>query len=115
MSNILVVKNAGYGTTPDCPAAKFKVRDICTLRKERVVVAIVVPPGHPPQYALADAFKRPRPLMISRASRAVTYIIGYLDREPGQDPTLVRERDLKSTGETFDGDLYEPHSGEPTP
>lgn len=109
MSNhVLVVTNAGFGTTPECPTAKFKPNDICTFRKQRVVVAIVVPPHHPAEYALADAFKRPRPLMITEPSKAVSYIIGYLDRDPGQDPTLVRERDLRPTGEKFDGDLYEP-------
>ncbi len=101
---ILLVENAGYGTTPECPKAKFKPRDICIYRKKQVVVALVVPPGHPAEYALADSRKEPRPLMITRPVHIVTYICA-LDGDPRGH--LIPERMLKATGKHYEGELFE--------
>lgn len=99
---VLMVTNAGYGETPLCPQAKFKANDIVRLRRrkhlaglpEKAAVAVVVPPGVPPEYAIADATKSPRPLMITRESRAVRYIVAFPDE---LTPRLIRECDLLPT------------------
>lgn len=83
MNPIVVVKNAGRGTTPDCPFARFGRGDVVKLRKVKAVaglpaeavVAAVVPPGFPPEYALADLLKEPRPLMVSVPRRNISYIL----------------------------------------
>ena len=101
---ILQVMNAGKGTTPSCPEAKFSVGDVVRVRRlkhlkhlpDRAAVAIVVPPGFPPEYALADAGDNPRPLMITKPSRAIRYIVGF-DKNP--TPHLLTEQDLLPSGE----------------
>lgn len=102
---ILIVQNAGYGTTPEYAAAKFKPRDVCKYRGEEVIVCVVVPPGQPAEYAVADAQGQPRPLMVTRPSRAVLYVVGREDGNEGK-PNLIPERKLKATGKTYDGPLF---------
>lgn len=101
MSNpVLLVKDAGYGSTPECPDALFKPGEV--VRWKRVagyIVAVAVPAGFPAEYALADLTKTARPLMITKPARAVTYI---LVRENDPRPYLARERDLRPTGEHVD-------------
>ena len=98
MSNpVLLVKDAGFGETPPCPAALFAPGDkVHWKRVSDYIVAIAVPPGFPADYALADLTKTARPLMIAAPSRAITYI---LVRENDPKPYLAKERDLKATGE----------------
>lgn len=84
MNPVLHVTSAGRGQTPPCPDAKYKVGDrvriadrwyISTLPRVMTVLA-VVPPGFPASWALADAEKRDRPLMHTKPSRAITYVLG---------------------------------------
>lgn len=103
MNHLLVVRDAGRGETPPCPAAKFSVGDVVKVRRLKHLlhlstigaIAAVVPPGFPPEYAWADATKRPRPLMITRPFRSVSYIVGF---EGDTRPFLLRERDLLPSG-----------------
>lgn len=96
---LLLVKNAGHGVTPDCSVAKFArgaiVRWPRFARDFEAIVAVAVPPGFPAEYALADLLGEARPLMITRPSRAVMYI---LVREDDPKPYLAREGDLRPTG-----------------
>jgi hypothetical protein len=98
MSNpVLVIKDAGHGETPSCEIALFTPGAV--VRWKRVagyIVAVAIPPGFPAEYALADLTKTARPLMITKPSRVVTYI---LVREGDPKPYLATERDLKPTGE----------------
>jgi hypothetical protein len=100
---ILVVHNAGRGETPPCAAAKFqrgdvvKVRNTKTMRhfpREAVVLA-VVPPGFSVSYALADLLGQPRPLMVRRELRCISYIIGV---ENDTTPYHARESSLLPSG-----------------
>jgi hypothetical protein len=101
---VLLVQNAGYGETPPCPQALFRARSVVRLRRrkhlahlpEKGAVAAVVPPGFPADYALADLRKEPRPLMVTRERRAVTYIVLF---EGNPTPHLLRESDLLPTDE----------------
>lgn len=94
---ILLVTNAGHGETPDCPEAEFEVGEVVIYRGERdCVVAAIVPPGFPPEYALADAQGKARPLMISECSRFPRYIVG---RQNDRRPYLAFAAQLKSQGE----------------
>lgn len=110
MSNpILLIENAGYGTTPECPQAKFKRADICKYRKQEVVISVVVPPGHPAEYAMADARGEPRPLMITEPKPGITYVCALDGDLRGH---LIPERMLKPTGKRHDGPIFE---GDPSP
>lgn len=112
MSNVIQVLDAGYGTTPDCPEAKFTPNQVVRLSRrahlrhlpaEAVIVAIV-PPWHPAEYAWADRWGKPRPLMVTRESRAVRYFVGFADNPRAY---LIAERDvLRATGQT--GEIYTP-------
>lgn len=94
--NTLLVNHAGYGVTPPCPTAKFRISQVLKARgrKEFCAVVAVVPPGFPAEYALADVKKEPRPLMITKERRCVTYIVGFVD-DPV--PYLYPERSLRAT------------------
>jgi hypothetical protein len=91
------------GETPPCPQAKFKRGDVVKVRNTKAlqhfpreaVVAVAIPPGFSPDYALADLVGEPRPLMEQVGSRVVTYI---LVRENDPKPYLSRERDLLPSG-----------------
>jgi hypothetical protein len=91
------------GETPPCPCAKFKRGDIVRVRNTKAlahfpreaVVAVAIPPGFSPDYALADLVGEPRPLMCQVGSRAVTYI---LVREGDPKPYLARESGLLPSG-----------------
>lgn len=107
MTNLpLQVLNAGHGETPPCPDAKFARGDVVRTPRsvrfagwpERLAVLVAVPPGFSPSYALADLLGRPRPLMCQVEARHITYICCDFE---GQDrtPYLVRERDLRATGD----------------
>ena len=105
MSNpILMVEHGGYGATPECPQALFKPGDVVKVRRlkflkhlpEIAAVAIVVPPGFPAEYALADAKGGPRPLMITRTRRYVQYIVAF---DGDQTPYLIREKFMKPSDE----------------
>jgi hypothetical protein len=100
---ILLVKNAGHGETPPRPNALFKCGDVVKVRDKKalahfpreLIIAVAVPSGFPPEYALADLVGEPRPLMISKGSRAIRYI---LVRENDPVPYIARERDLLPSG-----------------
>lgn len=104
MSNpVLLIKNAGVGTTPNC-VSKFKVGDVVRVRRlkhlrhldDRAAIAIVVPTGFPPEYALADEKGRPRPLIITKPLRSVSYIVAFSDNP---SPHHLRESDLLPSNE----------------
>lgn len=100
----LLVVNAGYGATPPCPQARFMPGDVVKIRRLKwlrhlpriAAVAIVVPPDVPPEYAMADAHGRPRPLLISRKTGVVRYLVGF-DGDPV--PHLLPEKALLPSGE----------------
>lgn len=102
--NPLLVVHGGYGTTPPCPEARYKVGDVVKVRRlkhlrhlpEIAAVAVVVPPGTPAEYAIADAAGRPRPLMVTAPKRVISYVVGF-DCDPV--PCLLCERDLLPSGE----------------
>lgn len=99
----IIVHDAGYGTTPECPEARFKRGDVVKVRNTKAlahfpreaIVAVAVPPGFPGEYALADLLSRPRPLMITRPKRVMSYI---LVNEGDLRPYLARESDLLPSG-----------------
>lgn len=100
---ILMVTNAGTGITPACPEAKFSPGDVVQVRRlrhlrhlpEQGAVAVMVPPGFPPEWAMADARGELRPLMTTQPHRTVTYVVAF---EGDRVPHLLRESDLKPTG-----------------
>lgn len=100
---ILLIKDAGRGETPPCPNANFKRGDVVKVRNKRklarfpreLIVAVAIPPGFPVEYALADLVGESRPLIITKSSRAVLYI---LVRENDPTPYVVAETDLLSSG-----------------
>lgn len=102
-TNVILVHNAGRGVTPPCPQAPFQRGDVVKVRNRKAlehfpreaVVAAVVPPGFPADYALADLLDTPRPLMIRKPKRVVTYI---LVNEGDLTPYLAHERDLLPSG-----------------
>lgn len=104
MRPILEIKDAGYGETPECDS-RFKVGDVVLRRKRkwlsdlptRCVIAAVVPPGFPPEYAIADARKQPRPLMVSKGAGVVKYVVGF---EGDRRPYLLSDADIKERIET---------------
>src|SRR6185312_4086859 len=103
-NNTLLIHHAGYGVTPPCPKAKFKVGDVVKVRRlkhlrdlpDRAAIAIVVPPGFPAEYAHADALQKPRPLMVTKPLRGVSYIVAF-DNDPR--PMHLRESYLVTSGE----------------
>ena len=109
MSNpILMVLDAGLGTTPACPDARYSKGQVIKRRavrwlKDRPIlasIAAVVPPGFPPEYAMADAFGQPRPLMVTASKRSVHYVVAF-DGDPR--PALLAEKDIKcATGDVME-------------
>lgn len=99
---ILIVTSAGTGATPDCPEAKFSPGDMVAIRRRRHLchlpeqgaIVVVVPPGFPPEWAMADARGAVRPLMTTVPSRCITYVVAF-DGDPV--PHLLREADIKAT------------------
>jgi hypothetical protein len=81
----------------------FKRGDVVKVRNKKtlahfsreLIITVAVPPGFPADYALADLVGEPRPLMISKDSRAIRYI---LVRENDPIPYIARERDLRPSG-----------------
>lgn len=96
---ILVVKDAGHGTTPACPQAKYHCGDVMRWGKLEAAIIGIVPPGFSAEYALADLLGEPRPLMIRREKRCVCYILA---REGDPSPYLVAESRLRPTGQTVE-------------
>lgn len=100
---ILVVKSGGRGETPACPAAKFQRGDVVRVRSTKAlkhfpreaVVAVAVPPGFSPDFALADLLGEDRPVMARVGYRVVTYV---LVNHGDPKPYLARERDLLVSG-----------------
>lgn len=107
-NNMLHVKDAGYGTTPTPENAKFAIGQSVEARRTdgkwfAATVTAVVPPGHPPEYALHDVLEQPRPLMITRnRKRSVTYIIRRPDEAEGRYD-WVHEKNLRALAEQRDG------------
>lgn len=106
MGQVLHIQDAGHGTTPDCPQARYAKGQIVTRRAARwlagkpmvCLIIAVVPPGFPADYALADAAGTARPLVTGKPRRVVSYIVGF---EGHLAPALLLERDiLSATGET---------------
>lgn len=102
-NNTLLIHHAGYGSTPPCPQAKFKIGNVVRIRRHKArgvpqtgAVAVVVPPGIPAEYALADATGKPRPLMVTKESRSVRYIVAFADNPT---PYLFGESALIATAE----------------
>jgi hypothetical protein len=101
IGNVIEIKDAGRGSTPECPDAKFKPGDIVKVRRTRalasfppeMVVLVAIPAGFPADYALADLVGEPRPLMIRSPRRCTTYILCEADKEPAT-PYVARESDL---------------------
>lgn len=91
------------GETPPCPEAKFKRGDVVKVRNTKAlkhfpreaIVAVAIPPGFSPDYALADLVGEPRPLMAQVGSRIVSYI---LVRYGDPKPYHAGERDLLPSG-----------------
>lgn len=100
-NSVLLVKDAGHGETPPCPNATFKPGDVVKWKGmgDGYIVAVAVPPGFPAEYALADLTKTARPLMITKPSRTIHYI---MVREGDPRPYLGRQNNLKATGKTVD-------------
>lgn len=92
------------GQTPECPNAKFKRGDVVRVRRlrhlrhlpDRAAIAVAIPPGFSPDWAMADLRGAPRPLMHQVGSRSITYIVGF-DSNP--KPYLFNERDLLPSNE----------------
>lgn len=88
------------GTTPDCPEAKFERGDVvkvsrrqgCAHMPAELIVAMAIPPGFSPDFALSDLVGEPRPLMHRVGCRTISYI---LVREDDPKPYLLNERDLR--------------------
>lgn len=84
---IIEVLDAGHGETPIPEDSKFNLGDEVLVRVsgrhfEPATIIAVVPPGYPPEYALHDALKEPRPLMVSKnRKRSITYIV----RDPSKE------------------------------
>jgi hypothetical protein len=92
------------GTTPECPEALFKPRDVVRIRRLKHLrhlpalgaIAAVVPPGFSPDWAWDDLCKRPRRLMCQVPKRVVTYIVAF---EGDGVPAILRESSLLPTNE----------------
>jgi hypothetical protein len=105
LGNVIEIKDAGRGQTPDCPDAKFKAGDVVNVRRTKalaefppqMVVLKAVPAGFPAVYAIADLVGQPRPLMISAPRRCITYILCEADKVPAT-PYVARESDLLPSG-----------------
>ena len=104
---LLLVLDAGHGTTPACPEARYSKGQVIKRRavkwlKDRPVlasIAAVVPPGFPPEHALADAFGQPRPLMVTAPKRSVYYVVAF---DGDLRPALLAEKDIKcATGDVM--------------
>lgn len=100
---ILLVQNAGHGETPPCDIAIFKRGEVVKVRNKKAlasfpreaVVAVAIPPGFSPDWALADLVGEPRPALAQVGARGVTYI---LVNEGDKTPYLAREKDLLPSG-----------------
>ena len=85
-----------YGTTPDCPDAKFHAREVVLLRRmkhlaglpDKCAIIIAIPPGFSPDHAWDDYCGRPRRLMCTVPARHVTYLVAF---EGKPTPMLIRE------------------------
>jgi hypothetical protein len=104
---ILFIKDAGHGETPACPDAIFKRGDVVAVRNTKAlahfpreaIVAVAIPPGFSPDWALADLVGEPRSALAQVGSRGVTYILVV---EYGSQVWLAREKDLTPTGRSVE-------------
>lgn len=86
------------GETPACES-KFKHGDVVKVRDTKAlhhfpreaVVAGVIPPDFPPDWALADLLGKPRPLLHQVGKNRVSYI---LVTESDRTPYLADDRHL---------------------
>lgn len=91
------------GETPACPNSRFKVGDIVRVRNTKAlrhfpreaIVAAVIPPDFPPDWALADLLGKPRALMHQVGSRRLSYI---LVTESDRKPYLSNDTHLLPSG-----------------
>lgn len=99
-----VLKMEGQrGETPACPGARFSRCDVVKVRNTKalahfpreVVIATVIPPDFPPDWALADLLGKPRPLMHQVGKRRVSYI---LVQENDLTPYLADDRHIIASG-----------------
>lgn len=103
MNPIVLIRDAGHGETPACPAARFTRGDVVRVRRTKALVAfppeavvlVAIPPGFSPDYALADLMGEPRPLMIREGRRTVAYILA---NDGDATPYWAREADLLVSG-----------------
>lgn len=102
------------GKTPPCPAAKYAPGDVVLIRRnravghfpERLVALVAVPPGFSPDYAIADLLNKPRPLMVRRGIRGISYIM--VPPEGGPTSYNCPERHiLRKVGEVEIGSISE--------
>ena len=92
------------GTTPECPEAKFSVRQVVRVRRLKHLrhlpvlgaIVAVVPPGFSPDHALDDLHRKPRRLLYQVPVQHVTYIVAL---EGDRVPHLLREAYLLPTNE----------------
>jgi hypothetical protein len=100
---ILLVNDAGHGETPKCGSAVFKPGDVVKVSRARAtahmpaeaVVLVAVPPGFPGEYALADLLGEARPLMITKTTGHIRYI---LVNEGDPTPYIAPESALRPSG-----------------
>lgn len=91
------------GATPPCPEARFKRGEVVKRRKvkplimfpDEFIIAVAIPPGFSPDYALADLVGKPRPFMVRLGDRSITYLCV---REDDNGSYLIKERYLLPTG-----------------
>jgi hypothetical protein len=104
MRHVLLVTNAGHGSTPPWLSARFSKGDVVSVSRgeatghfppEMIVIGIV-PPWFPVEYALADLLMEPRPLMITKEKRVGQYIL--IENESSRSPFVCPERYLKPSG-----------------
>ena len=91
------------GETPPCPDAQFQRGAVVRVKNRKgiahfpreAVVLAVVPPGFPPDWALADLVGDTRPVMHQVGKPIVQYILGT---EESRTPYLISDRDLIPSG-----------------
>lgn len=104
---ILLVKDVGLGSgdgiTPAAPHARYKPGDVVKVARRKsvahfpreLVVIGVVPPGFPPEWALADLLKEARPLVTTVPRRVTRYILA---REGDPKPYITDDIALSPSG-----------------
>lgn len=94
---------AQRGETPACPEARFQRGDIVKVMRNKSVghfpaecaVVAVIPTGFSPDWAPADLFGKPRPLMCSVGVPEISYLLAA-DGDP--TPYVVTDKNLLPSG-----------------